>query len=151
MQELVPELPTRPWSRMPLYFAYGANMDLEVMALRCPASRPVFTARLARHRFIINSDGYATVVRDARANVHGVLWNLALADVRPLDRFEEVDRGLYGKIMQPVFTAMGPRRAMVYIASSTIPGRPRQGYLEGVIASAERWALPESYRASLSS
>jgi gamma-glutamylcyclotransferase (GGCT)/AIG2-like uncharacterized protein YtfP len=134
---------------MPLYFAYGANMDLATMALRCPASRPVTVARLPRHRFIINTDGYATVVRDARAEVHGVLWNLAQGDVRALDRFEEVDTGLYSKIMQPVFTAEGPRRAMLYLGRSAAPGRPRPSYLENIIASAAHWQLPAAYRAGL--
>ena len=26
---------------MPLYFAYGANMDVEAMARRCPRSKPL--------------------------------------------------------------------------------------------------------------
>jgi gamma-glutamylcyclotransferase (GGCT)/AIG2-like uncharacterized protein YtfP len=135
---------------MPLYFAYGANMDLAVMAQRCPSSTPVSIARLPRHRFIINSDGYSTVVRDARAEVHGVLWNLALADVRGLDRFEEVDQGLYVKAQQPVLTQQGPRRAMIYLGSSAVPGRPVAGYLEGIIASAVHWDFPAGYRAMLS-
>ena len=48
---------------MPLYFAYGSNMDIAAMARRCPASRPLGIARLARHRFAILQAGYATVVR----------------------------------------------------------------------------------------
>ncbi|MGL4494164.1 MAG: gamma-glutamylcyclotransferase family protein, partial [Beijerinckiaceae bacterium] len=51
---------------MPLYFAYGANMDREGMAKRCPASKPLGLARLARHRFVVTVDGYASVVRDPR-------------------------------------------------------------------------------------
>ncbi|HEX8418365.1 MAG TPA: gamma-glutamylcyclotransferase, partial [Methylobacterium sp.] len=35
---------------MPLYFAYGANMDAGAMALRCPASRLIGQGRLHRHR-----------------------------------------------------------------------------------------------------
>jgi gamma-glutamylcyclotransferase (GGCT)/AIG2-like uncharacterized protein YtfP len=131
---------------MPLYFAYGANMDVGAMAARCPGSRPLGAARLPRHRFIITRDGYASVVRDPRTVVHGVLWDLALADVRTLDKFEEVDRGLYAKINQPVIGETGPRRALVYVATTAQTGAPRPGYLESVMASAERWALPAAYR-----
>jgi gamma-glutamylcyclotransferase (GGCT)/AIG2-like uncharacterized protein YtfP len=136
---------------MPLYFAYGANMDLATMAQRCPASRVLGLARLPRHRFIINADGYSTVLRDARMEVHGVLWNLALGDVRSLDRFEEVDRGLYAKVMQPVFTPAGPRRAMIYVGSNAQPGRSQPDYLENIIASAEHWQFPKAYSAYLAS
>jgi broad specificity phosphatase PhoE len=131
---------------MPLYFAYGANMDTAAMALRCPQSRALGVARLPRHRFIITRDGYASVLRDPMATVHGVLWDLGLGDVKVLDRFEEVDRGLYAKISQPVIAAGGPRRALIYVGTASEPGTPRPGYLEAVIASAESWNLPEAYR-----
>ncbi|RYE82539.1 MAG: gamma-glutamylcyclotransferase, partial [Hyphomicrobiales bacterium] len=36
---------------MPLYFAYGANMDIAAMRERCPRSTPLGLARLPRHRF----------------------------------------------------------------------------------------------------
>lgn len=130
---------------MPLYFAYGANMDRDAMATRCPNSRPLGRAKLARHRFIITRDGYASVLRDPRAMVHGVIWDLALADMHTLDKFEEVDRGLYTKIMQPVITEAGSRRALVYVGGNAETGTPRAGYLESVVAAAETWSLPPAY------
>jgi gamma-glutamylcyclotransferase (GGCT)/AIG2-like uncharacterized protein YtfP len=130
---------------MPLYFAYGANMDRDAMALRCPSSRALGRAKLARHRFIITRDGYASVLRDPRAMVHGVIWDLALSDMRTLDKFEEVDRGLYAKIMQPVITEEGSRRALVYVGANAEAGTPRAGYLEAVVAAAETWSLPAAY------
>lgn len=134
---------------MPLYFAYGANMDIEAMAKRAPSSKPLGLARLPRHRFVITLDGYASVVRDPRAEVHGMLWELALSDVRPLDRFEGVDRGLYSKINQPVIASSGPRRALVYIGSGAPGGKPRPGYLEDVLRAAESAGLPAGYRAGI--
>lgn len=131
---------------MPLYFAYGANMDIAAMATRCPGSRPLGPARLPRHRFIITRDGYASVVRDPRREVRGLLWDLALSDVRILDKFEEVDRGLYTKINQPVITPTGPKRALIYIARTAEVGVPRPGYLESVMLSAETLGLSVAYR-----
>ena len=90
---------------MPLTFAYGTNMDVDAMRRRCPASRPVGRARLARHRLAVTAEGCFTVVRDPRAEVHGLLFDLALADVPALDRYEEVGRGLYAKVVQPVLRA----------------------------------------------
>jgi hypothetical protein len=131
---------------MPLYFAYGLNMDIADMARRAPHSRVLGPAVLKRHRFIIMAEGYASVVRDPRAEVHGLLWDLALADLRPLDRFEGLDRGLYAKITQPVVVAGGARRALVYVAASVEPGRPKPGYLERILLAAAAAGLPEAYR-----
>ena len=134
---------------MPLYFAYGLNMDEAGMAQRCPRSTRLGLARLERHRFMITGDGYASVVRDPRETVHGVLWDCALADIRTLDKFEDIASGLYVKISQPVIVPGGAKRALVYIGRSGDPGRPKPGYMETVIAAAKHWALPESYVAGL--
>jgi gamma-glutamylcyclotransferase (GGCT)/AIG2-like uncharacterized protein YtfP len=129
---------------MPLYFAYGANMDVASMAERCPSSKPIGLARLPRHRWIISADGYANVVQDPRKQVHGLLWELALSDVPPLDRFEDVPR-LYRKITQPVISTKGIRQALIYISRAQESGRPRQGYLDDVIRAAESAELSPAY------
>ena len=130
---------------MPLYFAYGSNMDRAAMAVRCPMAKPLGLARLPRHRFLITSDGYASVVRDPRRTVHGVLWDLALSDMPSLDRYESLHTGLYTKISQPVVTPGGARRALVYVGRSARKGAPKPGYLEGVLAAARDWGLPADY------
>jgi gamma-glutamylcyclotransferase (GGCT)/AIG2-like uncharacterized protein YtfP len=128
---------------MPLYFAFGANMDKDAMERRCPRSRPLGLARLMRHRLVAMSEGFLTVVRDPRATVHGVLWDLALSDVAALDRFEEVVAGLYKKVLQPVVTANGAKRALVYLGANSGPGRAKAEYIVGVLASAKEWGMPE--------
>ncbi|MFC4174527.1 gamma-glutamylcyclotransferase family protein [Microvirga sp. GCM10011540] len=130
---------------MPLYFAYGSNMDQAAMALRCPASKPVGSARLMRHRFIVFEGGYASVIRDPQRAVWGLLWDLALADVPALDRYESLSTGLYSKTIQPVVTAQGPRRAVVYVGRSGKPGTPKPGYMEGVVEAAVQAGLPADY------
>src|SRR5437588_2854740 len=103
-------------------------MDVGAMARRCPASRPLGVARLARHRFAILQAGYATVVRDPSTTVHGLLYDLALADVPALDRYEEIARGLYRKVVQPVLREEGaPVRALVYVGTGLSGGQPRPG------------------------
>lgn len=134
---------------MPLYFAYGSNMDRAAMAQRCPASKPVGIGRLMRHRFVIFDEGYASVVRDPRHVVWGMVWDLALADVPALDRYESLSTGLYTKVIQPVITEQGPRRALVYIGRSAKPGLPRPGYMEGIVEAARHAGLPEDYIRSL--
>jgi gamma-glutamylcyclotransferase (GGCT)/AIG2-like uncharacterized protein YtfP len=125
-------------------------MDVSAMARRCPASRPLGIARLARHRFGILEAGYATVLRDPAATVHGLLYELALADVPALDRYEDIARGLYRKVVQPVLRKEGsPVRALVYIGAGPSGGQPRPGYMESVIAAAQTAGLPATYLAFL--
>ena len=63
------------------------------MAVRCPASKPLGTARLMRHRLVIMREGWASVARAPQGAVWGVLWDLALRDVAALDRFESLHTG----------------------------------------------------------
>ncbi len=136
---------------MPLYFAYGANMDAAAMALRCPASRLIGRGRLNRHRFIVMKEGYASVVLAPASTVWGVLWDLALADVPALDRYEGVASGLYLKASQPVVTETGIKRALIYLGRSTAAGIPRPGYLDAVLAAARAAQLPGPYIQELQS
>ena len=117
---------------MPLYFAYGANMNREAMARRCPRSKALGRARLARHRLAVMREGWLTAVRDPRASVHGVLW----------DRYEGLAQGLYAKIAQPVLAEAGPKRAMIYVGANAGPGTLRPEYIAEVLAAARAWPLP---------
>jgi gamma-glutamylcyclotransferase (GGCT)/AIG2-like uncharacterized protein YtfP len=137
---------------MPLYFAYGSNMDGAAMRLRCPGSRALGRARLARHKFFIMGSGYASVKCDPRMDVHGVLYELALSDVPGLDRYEDVGSGLYKKLTQPVLRDAGsPARALIYVGSSQVEGKPSAAYLNAIVAAAKDWALPEAYVSYLAS
>ncbi len=131
---------------MPLCFAYGSNMDRAAMAARCPNSKPLGVGRLPRHRFVIMPEGYADVARDPRGVVYGVLWEIALADMRALDAYENISSGLYRKVMQPILReGAGGARALVYMGRGLGGGRPKPGYLEGVLAAARSWELPPAY------
>ena len=140
---------------MPLYFAYGSNMDSVAMATRCPKARNLGLARLPRHRFFIMSEGYASVKRDPRRSVLGVLWDVPLSDMALLDRYESLQSGLYSKIDQPVIidhaaTGSGlvkgtSKRALLYVGRSDTIGKPKPGYLEAVLQAARAQGLPDGY------
>ena len=138
---------------MPLYFAYGSNMDESAMRTRCPRAKALGRARLARHRFVLMGNGWASVRRDSRSDVHGVLFDLALSDVAPLDRYEDVAHGLYTKAVQPVLReGAAPCRALVYCGTDpTTGGVPLPGYMEGIVAAARVASLPDTHIAMLES
>jgi hypothetical protein len=130
-------------------------MDSAAMAKRCPKSRVMGLARLPRHRFFIMSEGYASIKRDPRRAVLGVLWDVPLSDMPALDRYESLHSGLYTKIDQPVIidqaaTGSGlvkstSKRALLYVGRSDKAGKPKAGYLEAVIAAARAQGLPDGY------
>ncbi len=112
-----------------------------------PRARPPASPR---HRFIVTRDGYASAIRDPREDVHGVLWDCSLGDIRTLDKFEELASGLYVKINQPVIVR-GRRQAGADLCRPSRPslGAHKPGYMEAVIAGAKHFGLPESYIAGL--
>jgi hypothetical protein len=126
---------------MPLYFAYGSNMDVDAMTRRCPRSKALRLARLERHRLAVMREGWLTAVRDPSSAVHGVLWDLALSDVAALDRHEGLSEGLYAKKVQPVIAERGPKRAIVYFGANAGPGVPRPAYIAEVLVAAKSWPL----------
>jgi len=132
------------------YFAYGSNMDVPQMAVRCPDAVVVGTAYLPGHRFLINTHGVATVVPAQGEAVHGVLWEISKADEASLDRYEGVASGFYRKAITRVWCNGGNAAdALIYIARDNKPGRARQGYLEGVLTAAGKHRLPTTYIAAL--
>jgi hypothetical protein len=127
---------------VPLYFAYGSNMNVDAMARRCPRSKALGLARLERHRLAVMREGWLTAVRDPSSAVQGVLWSLALSDIAALDRHEGLAQGLYAKLTQPVIAEHGPKQAIVYLGANAGPGVARPAYIAEVLAAARSWRLP---------
>lgn len=81
-------------TRLPLYFAYGSNMDVAQMRRRVPGSRLLGAASLKGHEFVFS--GYsqtwggsvANVKKRAGKSVFGVVYELPPDGIAKLDRFE---------------------------------------------------------------
>ena len=130
---------------MTLYFAYGSNMNRTAMRQRCPGAGVVGPAVLEGHRFVIVSDGYASVLPASGGIVHGLLWRLDARSLAALNAYESLDAGLYRTTTLPVRTEGKRHAALVYLARSRKPGLPRPGYLEEVIAAARELNFPPDY------
>ena len=126
-------------------------MAIRDMRKRCRSARFLGTAKLRNYRFQIAREGFATVVPHPDKTVFGALWRLKRRDLRALDAYEEIDRGIYRR------TTMGvrPRRggvvpAIIYIAANAGPGRPQRRYIRGIGESARRFKFPAAYLRELS-
>ncbi|HEY7248037.1 MAG TPA: gamma-glutamylcyclotransferase family protein [Xanthobacteraceae bacterium] len=150
---------------MKLHFAYGSNMSRPHMAVRCPQAVALGTAILEGWRFVIASDGYASIVRERGSRVHGVLWRLSPRDLAALNVYENIQGGLYRMRTLTVRRQWAPNAypdgsaahsrhgardvaALVYIARGE-NGTARPGYMDLVVAAAREWNLPETYLRAL--
>jgi len=141
---------TRRNQRSKHYFAYGSNMHIPSMRIRCPRARLIGTASLGDWEFFINAQGYASIRGVESAVVHGALWTVGPREESALDFYEDVSSRLYQRIRVDV--AMPGCRlgnVLTYVATNQKPGRPRAGYMRLVHESVKNLDLPKDYRASL--
>ena len=134
---------------MTLHFAYGSNMSRPHMRARCPGATTRGIATLAGWRFLINPDGYGSIVPQPGGVVHGVLWRLNVRDLAALNVYENVAGGLYVRRMLAVLHDGKRVKALTYIATRRGEGTPRPGYVAIVVAAARDWELPAPYIRSL--
>lgn len=128
------------------YFAYGSNMDQAQMNQLCPKAVLVGIARLPGCRFIINTRGVATVVPETPSEVYGILWIITKVDEQALDKHEGVKWGTYKKMAVDVeISTEKLALALIYVASDSTPGSPRDNYMEKLVAAAEQHGLPDKY------
>ena len=80
-------------SNTTLYFAYGSNLSLTQMSLRCPTSTYHSLALLPNYKWVIGPRGYANIVSSPSPSedvVYGMLYNLSSIDEASLDIAEGV-------------------------------------------------------------
>jgi gamma-glutamylcyclotransferase (GGCT)/AIG2-like uncharacterized protein YtfP len=141
-----------------LYFAYGCNMNADVLSR-------VVGARVTRGspacadgwRLGFNKGGEgetgatvtATIVRTAGCRVYGVVYRLGLAALRALDAFEGAPEH-YER--QPIWVAPVGRRAaqaaITYVARPewvSVSGRPDPDYVQSLLSGARAHGLPDDY------
>ena len=83
-----------------LYLAYGSNLSLEQMALRCPDALPVGTAEISGYHLLFKGSGtgsYLTIEPKRRAKVPVAVWQVSEADEKRLDRYEGYPKFYYKK------------------------------------------------------
>ena len=77
-----------------LYFAYGSNINLEQMALRCPAAQIVGPVVLENYELLFRGNargnGVATIAPKTGSQVYGLLWRITPACEQSLDFYEAI-------------------------------------------------------------
>ena len=123
-----------------LYFAYGSNMNLDQMAMRCPGAVLGPVARLAGWKYFINGDGYAGIEKADNSEVLGCLWTLQDKHWRALDHYEGVAGGYYERIELEVEQVADGEigKMLVYLSCNYQYGVPAPKYQQAVVDGARQ-------------
>ena len=127
-----------------LYFAYGSNINLGQMDLRCPDACVVGPVALENYELLFRRGGFATIAPKEGGKVHGLLWSLSPECERSLDRYEGYPR-FYDKRMVTVRDGLGRLlSAMVYIMDERFrePKLPTDSYYNGILEGYRQNGLP---------
>lgn len=139
-----------------LYFAYGSNLLSARLKARTPTARAAGRAVLPRfalrwHKIGADATGKCDVVFTNRPGdfVHGVAYLIRRADLKHLDRVEELGTGYYA-CKVPIQLGGRRRLARTYRAIPTDPGlKPLDWYKRFVVKGAREHGLPDEYIARL--
>src|SRR6266511_518701 len=142
-------------SVVPLYAAYGSNMDPAQMMERAPHSPMAGTGWLVGWRLTFGGEdigwegALATLVEDPDEQVFAVLYDVTREDEERLDRWEGSELGLHSKIRLRVQTLEGSVLAWLYVLDAYEGGLPSARYLGVVSDAAESAGAPADYVAEL--
>ena len=104
-----------------LYMAYGSNLNLNQMALRCPTAKPFRSTMLEGYQLIFS--GVATIIPCEESRVPVAVWKIDSDCERALDRYEGYP-WLYRKEYLPVCIDSEWYEPMIYIMNRFAPKLP---------------------------
>ena len=117
-----------------LYFAYGSNLNVGQMAVRCPMAQLVCRAVLEGYELAFRC-GVLTILPKEGGRIDGILWKVNDRDERALDRYEGYPH-LYTKELLPVQTDSGPQTVVAYVMTAPYCEKvqpPAATYLQTVL------------------
>ncbi|GAA3760596.1 hypothetical protein HDA32_004858 [Spinactinospora alkalitolerans] len=143
---------------MPLYAAYGNNLDPEQMAKRAPHSPLWSTGWLEGWRLTFGGGetqwggALATLVEQRESSVFVALYDVPEWDESLLDSWEGTDLGVYSRIRLRAQTLLdGDVPVWVHVLNDYEGGLPSALYLGVLAEAAEKAGAPPDYVADLRS
>ena len=91
------------------YLAYGSNLNVKQMVLRCPDAKPLGTGEIAGYRLLFKgskSGAYLTIEPQEGAKVPVAVWEVSEADEKKLDRYEGFPAFYYKKELELTYTGI---------------------------------------------
>ena len=120
------------------YLAYGSNLNVRQMMIRCPSARMIGTATIEDYRLMFKGSktgSYLTIEPEEGCSVPVGVWEVNEADELALDRYEGFPTFYYKKELELPITGIRTgkvrhRKAFVYIMhEDRILGVPSNMYM----------------------
>lgn len=136
-----------------LYFAYGADMRAQAMALVIGREAEGTRARLKGFRLAFTAfaqewgGGVADLVRDEEGEVEGVVYELKGAEALRVELAEGLSEGLYRRRRVRVELESGEEADAIAneVASKRAHVPPSAAYLDAMVSGATEQGLSEGY------
>ena len=121
------------------YIAYGSNLNIPQMRMRCPGARIIGTSVIEGYRLLFKGSrtgSYLTIEPQEGASVPVAAWAVTEADEAALDRYEGFPTFYYKKEMELPLKGIRTgkvrmRKVFVYIMHEDRPlGLPSEFYME---------------------
>jgi gamma-glutamylcyclotransferase (GGCT)/AIG2-like uncharacterized protein YtfP len=119
---------------MKLYLAYGANLNREEMAWRCPQARPVQGVELPDWQ--LDFCQHATITPRPGARLAAGIWSITDACEHSLDQFEGWPTYYRKEIIEVTGLSV-----MVYRMNHVVPATPSAGYLKCLAQGYQDWGM----------
>ena len=118
------------------YLAYGSNLNIRQMEMRCPTAKPVGTVVLEDFQLLFRGhkgSAVATIEPKAGGSVPCALWLITPRDEIALDCYEGFPH-FYCKEMIPVQFGKRRMKVMVYVMNDGYAlAMPGKGYLRTIL------------------
>lgn len=128
-----------------LYVAYGSNLNLRQMAMRCPTAKPVGTGAIDDYELQFKGmphGAFATIGEKAGAYVPVAVWSLRPKDEKELDSYEGYPSHYHKDDLTVLMDNGSQISAMVYIMNHKMQfGIPSQRYYNTVYEGYENCGL----------
>ena len=104
------------------YLAYGSNLNLQQMALRCPMAKPVGTAVIRDYELLFKGSktgAYLTIEPKDGGLVPVAVWEVTADDEKHLDIYEGCPTFYYKKeVRLPIRLANGKTKRSRHLSTS---------------------------------
>lgn len=112
------------------YIAYGSNLNIRQMAIRCPTAKAVRTAVLKNYQLVFCR--YATIIPTPDSETPVAIWEIDSACEKALDRYEGYP-DYYTKDYLDVEVNGRTVRAMIYLMNQPAYCLPSTNYFNTVL------------------
>lgn len=120
------------------YIAYGSNLNVRQMTMRCPTARIIGTSEIHNYRLLFKGSktgSYLTIEPEKGCSVPVAVWSVTDQDELALDRYEGFPSFYYKKELELPITGIKTgkvrrRKVFVYIMHEDRPfGVPSSFYM----------------------